>query len=118
MKWVILIFGIASNVAASVLIKTAITPPRRFPSLSEPMASLLNWPLWLGLFFYGATFLFYAAALTRLPLNIVHPILTSGAIVFVALLSGIMFRETFYWTTILGIAMIVVGVILLTARGG
>ncbi len=118
MKWLILVSGIATNVAASGLIKLAITPPRKFPSFGDPFAALLNWPLWLGLVFYGATFLFYAGALARLPLNIVHPILTSGAIVFVALLSGLMFRETFYWTTILGIVMIFCGVILLTIKGG
>lgn len=35
MKWLILILGIASNASASVLVKLAMLPPRRFPSLSD-----------------------------------------------------------------------------------
>ncbi|OPE27764.1 multidrug transporter, partial [Pseudomonas aeruginosa] len=77
MKWLILFLGIAANASASVLVKLAMIPPRRFPSLSDPMAALSNWPFWLGLVLYGVAFLLYAAALTRLPLNVAHPILTS-----------------------------------------
>ncbi|HSY28370.1 MAG TPA: multidrug transporter, partial [Burkholderiaceae bacterium] len=70
MKWLILIFGIASNASASVLVKMAMMPPRKFPSLSEPLAAFGNWPLWLGVALYGIAFLLYAAALGRLPLNV------------------------------------------------
>ena len=72
MKWLILILGIASNASASVLVKIAMMPPRKFPSLSEPMAALNNWPFWLGLGLCGAAFLLYAAALARLPLNVAN----------------------------------------------
>lgn len=116
MKWLILILGIAANASASVLVKLAMTPPRRFPSLAEPLAALSNWPFWLGLGLYGAAFLLYAAALARLPLNVAHPLLTSGAIATVALLSVLLFREPFYWTTAVGIVLIIGGVILITAR--
>ena len=116
MKWLILIVGIASNASASVLIKIAMTPPRRLPSLSEPMAALSNWPFWLGLGLYGAAFLLYAAALARLPLNVAHPVLTAGAVATVALFSVLIFREPFHWTTGAGIVLVVAGVALITAR--
>lgn len=116
MKWVILILGIWSNASASVLVKMAMMPPRKFPSLSDPVAGLSNWPFWLGVCLYGAAFLFYAAALTRLPLNVAHPVLTAGAIATVALFSVVIFRETFYWTTGLGIALVITGVGLISAR--
>ncbi|WP_446902213.1 SMR family transporter [Burkholderia sp. YIM B11467] len=116
MKWIILALGIASNAAASVLVKFAMLPPRKFPSLSAPMAALTNWPFWLGLALYGAAFLLYAAALARLPLNVAHPVLTSGAIASVALSSVLIFREPFHWTTGAGIGLIVTGVVLLTMR--
>lgn len=73
MKWMILVMGIAANASASVLVKMAMMPPRRFPNLAEPMAALSNWPFWLGVALYGAAFLLYAAALARLPLNVAHP---------------------------------------------
>ena len=116
MKWLILILGIAANASASVLVKIAITPPRQFPSPSNPMLALTNWPFWLGLVLYGAAFLLYAAALARLPLNVAHPVLTSGAIATVALLSFLLFKEQFYWTTVAGIVLVAAGVALITVR--
>ena len=116
MKWLILILGIASNSAASVLVKMAMMAPRRFPSLSDPAAALSNWPFWLGLGLYGGAFLLYAAALSQLPLNVAHPVLTSGAVATVAVLSVVLFREPFYWTTGLGVALVIAGVALITAR--
>lgn len=116
MKWLILILGIASNASASVLVKVAMTPPRKFPSLSEPMAALSNWPFWLGLGLYGAAFLLYAAALARLPLNVAHPALTAGAVATVALCSVLIFREPFHWTTGAGVILVIAGVALITAR--
>ncbi len=118
MKWLILILGIASNASASVLVKMAMMPPRKFPSLSEPMAALTNWPFWLGLGLYGAAFLLYAAALARLPLNVAHPVLTAGAVATVALCSMVIFREPFHWTTLAGIVLVISGVALITARVG
>ena len=116
MKWLILFTGIACNAMASVLVKVAMMPPRRFPSLSEPMMALSNWPFWLGLGLYGAAFLLYAAALARLPLNVAHPILTAGAVAAVAACSSIIYREPFHWTTISGILLVVAGVVLITVR--
>lgn len=116
MKWIILLLGIAANASASVLVKVAITPPRKFPSLDDPWGSLANVPFWLGIILYGTAFLLYALALTRLPLNVAHPVLTSGAIAAVAVLSVVMFREPIYWTTVAGIALVIVGVMLITAR--
>ncbi len=116
MKWIILALGIATNASASVLVKMAMMPPRKFPTLNDPMAAFANWPFWLGLVLYGSAFLLYAAALARLPLNVAHPVLTSGAIANVALFSVLIFREPFHWTTGAGILLVVAGVVLLTAR--
>lgn len=116
MKWLILLLGIVCNAAASVMLKFAIMPPRKFPAFSDPIAALLNWPFWLGLVLYGGAFLLYAAALIRLPLNVAHPILTSGAIATVAVCSMLLFQEPFHWTTITGILLVLLGVILITVR--
>ncbi|MCX4219531.1 MULTISPECIES: multidrug transporter [unclassified Pseudomonas] len=116
MKWLILIVGILSNASASVLIKMAMMAPRKFPSFTDPLAALANWPFWLGLGLYGAAFLLYAAALARLPLNIAHPVLTAGAVATVAVSSVVIFREPFHTTTIAGIVLVIVGVFLITLR--
>lgn len=116
MNWLILALGIFANASASVLIKMAMLPPRKFPSIAEPLEALSNWPFWLGLGLYGGAFLLYAAALARLPLNVAHPVLTSGAVATVALFSVFLFGEPFHWTTGLGVLFVIVGVILITAR--
>ena len=116
MNWAILFFGIACNASASVLVKIAMMPPRKFPSLTDPLSAFNNWPFWMGLLFYGAAFLLYASALARLPLNVAHPVLTSGAVAAVALCSLIIFREPFYWTTVVGICLVVAGVALITTH--
>jgi small multidrug resistance pump len=114
MKWLILIAGIMSNASASVLIKLAMMPPRRFPSLEDPLSVLRNWPLMLGLALYCGAFLLYAAALAKLPLNVAHPILTAGAVGTVAIASAFILREPFPWTTVLGIVFVAVGVCLVS----
>ena len=117
MKWLILILGITSNASASVLIKMAMMPPRKFPSLDDSIRSVVsNWPFWLGLGLYGLAFLLYAAALARLPLNVAHPVLTSGAVATVALCSVLIFKEPFQWTTVAGIVLVIAGVALITFR--
>lgn len=116
MKWLILILGVATNASASVLVKIAMMPPRKFPTFSDPMVALSNWPFWLGLALYGTAFLLYAAALARLPLNVAHPVLTSGAIAAVALCSLLIFREPFQWTIIAGILLVIAGVMLITLQ--
>ena len=118
MKWLILLLGIAVNASASLLVKMAMLPPRQFPSLRDPVNALSNWPFWLGLGLYGAAFLLYAAALSRLPLNVAHPVLTSGAVATVAMLSVLVFNEPFYWTTGVGLLLIIAGVVLITLRMG
>jgi len=116
MKWLILVVGVLFNASASVLVKFAMMPPRKFPTLSDPMGALTNWPFWLGLSLYGGAFVLYAAALERLPLHVAHPILTTGAVATVALFSIFLFREPFHWTTVAGILMVITGVILITVR--
>lgn len=116
MKWLILVIGIAANASASVLIKMAMLPPRQYPTLRDPWAALSNWPFWLGLGLYGMAFLLYAAALVRLPLNVAHPVLTTGAVAAVAVLSVLIFKEPFHWTTGAGILLVIAGVALITVR--
>lgn len=111
--FLLVIFGIASNAAASVLIKYAMMPDRKV-SISEPLSIILNVPLWTGLMLYGIAFVLYALTLQRLPLNVTHPVLTCGAISLLAILSVILFGESFTATKITGIIFVAIGVILIS----
>lgn len=114
MKYLILLVGILLNVFASVFVKVAMMPPRKFPSLKDPWSLLTNWPLWSGLCLYGLAFIIYAAALSRLPLHVANPVITSGSIAGIAILSAFMFKETMTFTAISGILLIITGVVLIS----
>lgn len=111
--FLLVVFGIVSNAVASVLIKYAVMPQRKI-SISEPLSLILNIPLWTGIIFYGIAFVLYALTLQRLPLNVTHPILTCGAITMVAVLSVILFGESFSLTKIVGVILVSLGVILIS----
>ena len=106
MSWIILILGIVSNASASALIKMAVEPSRKMPSLIEPWSVFSNWPLCVGVGLYGIAFVLYAVALKQLPLNVAHPILTRGSIATVALISVFFFGEQFTMANMVGIAFI------------
>jgi small multidrug resistance pump len=111
--FLLVVFGIVSIAVASVLIKYAVMPQRKI-SISEPLSLILNIPLWTGIIFYGIAFVLYALTLQRLPLNVTHPILTCGAITMVAVLSVILFGESFSLTKIVGVILVSLGVILIS----
>ena len=113
--FLLVVLGIISNASASVLIKYAMLPERKV-SLADPMTIIFNLPLWFGLFFYGIAFLLYALTLQRLPLNVTHPILTCGAISMVAVLSVVLFGETFTTTKIIGVILVAAGVVLISLK--
>lgn len=114
MKWFLLFMGILANTSASLLIKYAVIPPRRLPSFNEPLVIFENWPLILGLFFYGLAFVLYAVSLNRLPLNVAHPLLTAGSIALVAVFSVFLLKESIEFSLILGIVFILLGVFFIT----
>lgn len=114
MKWLVLLLGIAANASASLLIKLALQPPYKLPSLAAPWAILENWPLLAGLLLYGSAFVLYAIALKFFPLNVAHPTLTCGSIASVAVLSVVVLGEALRPSMVAGLGFIVLGVILLT----
>jgi len=113
MKYIIIILGIFSNALASSLIKYATTYPRSFHT---PMEVIKNWYLLLGIIFYGLAFVLYVLALEKFPLNVAHPILTSGAIALVSIFSIVFFNEPFTYKTFIGFFLIIGGVFFLTIK--
>lgn len=116
MKWMILMLGILANASASVLIKVVMSSKETPIQLSHPLTMLCRLPLIVGVGLYGITFVLYALALTHLPLNVAHPILTSGSIACVVLCSVVIFNEHLAFINWVGIGLIILGVIALTAN--
>ncbi|MGF6695315.1 small multidrug resistance pump [Metapseudomonas resinovorans] len=116
MKWLILAFGVLASASASLLIKVAVTPPRRLFDPSAPLVTLTNGPLLLGLTLYGVAFALYALTLVRLPLSIAHPVMTAGGVIVVAIGSQQLLREPFHWSLALGIVLVTAGVFIITTQ--
>ena len=115
MKWIFLMLGVLANASASILIKAGIGygfEPQF--SLRCLLDFIKNWQLMLGIVLYGLAFLLYALSLSRLPLNIVHPTMTSGSIALVGICAYLVFHERFSIITIAGYCFILRGVFLVT----
>ena len=112
--YILLIFGILTNAGASILIKYSTQLVDLTVSKSVLTGAIVSMPFWLGVFAYGLSLLFYTLALSKLPLNLVHPIMTSGALVAVATFSAIAFGESSSAYTIFGVLIIIVGLIVLS----
>lgn len=114
MKWLLLVLGILSNASASVLIKAAMSSKNPPVQLDNPLSIVGNLPLMSGVGLYGMAFILYAIALSHFPLNVAHPILTSGSITLVAIASVVVFGESLSKVNMVGIVLIIIGVYALT----
>lgn len=114
MNWLLVILGIIANAAASALVKTAA--PLKISLDLDLLTN--NWRLITSVACYGVAFVAYSMAVQKLPLSIVHPVSTAGAIILVGLISGFFFNELFSTTKTLGYAFLVFGVILIFSSQG
>jgi small multidrug resistance pump len=108
MRWLLMLLGILANATASILVKEALRRP-----LTLDPGLLTNWKLMIAVASYGLAFLLYAAAVSRLPINVAHPIMTAGAIVLVGAASVFVLGETFTVRHGLGYGLLCAGIIVL-----
>ena len=113
---VLVLLGTGCNASASVLVQYGLSTPHGEPRLADPLSILANRPLLVAVILYIGAFALYAAALARLPLNVVHPVTTSAAIMIVAIMSKLLFGEPLPWTSVTGIGLVIAGVWLITLR--
>ncbi|CAB4570214.1 unannotated protein [freshwater metagenome] len=117
MKWIVLLAAIGTNVLASILLKVAVVQLRQ-QDVTNPASYALNLNIWLGVVSYGLSFVFYVVALGLFPLNVAHPVITSSALVSIAIASVLIFRESFDWIFVVGILLVIGGILLLASRSG
>ncbi len=110
--FIFILFCVATNIIAGILIKLSVIPPQKFPSLDDIPSALMNYYFWLGLMFYGLSFLLYTKSLVFLPISIAYPILTSLTLIGISIISAIYFKEAFDWIKIVGLLQIILGIFL------
>jgi multidrug transporter EmrE-like cation transporter len=117
--WVLILTGVGLNAAAQLLLKAATRPLGAFSQFdaSTVIASgnlLARSPhFWAGMFCYGASLCVWLAALSKAPVSVAYPMLSLGYIV-VAWASVTWLGESLSPSKIVGIALICVGVVLVS----
>jgi multidrug transporter EmrE-like cation transporter len=99
------------NAAGSSVMKLA-TSFRSGPHQSMPAYYLL---MALALCLFGGSFPIYASALSRAKLSVAQPVFSATSYLAVTLVSLLLFREPFAPLKVVGLAVIVVGMVLVVS---
>jgi multidrug transporter EmrE-like cation transporter len=119
MTWVLILSGVGLNAAAQLLLKSATKPLGQFTVFNADVltSSILilfkSLPFWSGMVCYGASLCVWLAALSKAPVSTAYPMLSLGYVV-VAVVSVGWLGESMTPAKIAGIALICLGVVLLT----
>lgn len=116
--WFLVVAGVMLNAAAQLLLKaaTGATGPIALSWVGVTTAAprvLSHYGWWGGLVCYAVSVLIWVLALSRAPVSVVYPMLSLGYIVN-AVGATLLFGESLQPGKIAGIAVIIVGVYLLT----
>lgn len=111
MNWILLFLLVFVNGLAGLFVKLGST--RDTGSLIE---KIFDKNYFLGVFFYFLSFILFALALKKLPLNVVHPIATGGTVALVAFLTYFILGESFTLIKISGIICVMIGIFLISWR--
>jgi multidrug transporter EmrE-like cation transporter len=117
--WVLILTGVGLNAAAQLLLKVATKPLGHFTvfnadTLNSSILILFkSLPFWTGMLCYAASICVWLAALSKAPVSTAYPMLSLGYVV-VAFASVLWLGETLTMPKVFGIALICVGVVLVS----
>ena len=117
--WVLILSGVGLNAAAQLVLKVATRPLGAFTRFDSAtlLASIAllakSPPFWIGMCCYGASLCVWLAALAKAPVSVAYPMLSLGYVV-VAFASVLWLGETLSPAKVLGIALICIGVVLVS----
>jgi len=113
----ILVVAIVFNASANILLKFGMQKTQQMSDVGLKgmlLNSITNVYVWLGLISFGVAFIFYSVVLTKMKLGIAYPIMTSAGFVIVTLFAVFLFDEKMSWLKIAGIAIIALGIWLIS----
>jgi multidrug transporter EmrE-like cation transporter len=116
-SFALIVFSVSLNAVAQIALRKAMLTLGTLPSVSEPVAFLWtfmrNVYLWGGLACYAISIVLWLAVLSSNQVSVAYPMLSIGYLI-AALLSFLILGETIPPVRLGGIALICVGVILVT----
>jgi len=114
-RWILLFTGIILNALANILIKAGANRSEgKGFSWGAILQMLLNPFIVGGIVFFILALGAYSFSLTKFPLSIAYPIMTSLGLILVASASVVFFGESFGLLKCVGTLMILVGVSLIS----
>ena len=117
--WALILTGVGLNAAAQLLLKVATRPLAHFSEFNAEtlwqavVVLFRSAPFWAGMFCYAASVCVWLGALSKAPVSTAYPMLSLGYVV-VAAVSVAWLGESMAPAKMLGIALICVGVILVS----
>jgi multidrug transporter EmrE-like cation transporter len=117
--WALILIGVALNAAAQLLLKVATRPLSHFTAfgvqtlVDSGLILMKSLTFWAGMVCYGTSLCVWLAALSKAPVSTAYPMLSLGYIV-VAGVAVLWLGETLSLPKVLGIALICVGVVLVS----
>lgn len=112
---ILFLLSIAFNVTANILMKVGMMRLKelQLTQISEMIQKMiLNPALILGCVCYAISLLFYTFILQKINLNIAYPIVISGTVLLITVVSSLLLMEPLKLTNIIGIFVILSGIFL------
>jgi multidrug transporter EmrE-like cation transporter len=120
MIYLLVLFGMALNVAAQVALKYASAKPAgaeisddTFSVLADPVRLATNPWFIFGLVLYAVSVINWVVVLGKIQLSVAYPLMSIGYI-FTLILGAWLFKEPVSLTRIAGVLVIIFGVVLIT----
>ena len=111
MRWFILILALTLNAIANILIKSGMMRPDVQGGLLETLkAKWLSIPVISGVICFGLALAAYSITLKNMPLSIAYPIMTTGGLLIIGLVSYFYFKETITLIQMLGFLLLMIGI--------
>lgn len=111
--WIALCVALVLNAAANILLKTGASAVRGEPSFQLVQQAVFNPYLLGGVVLFALNILCYVFALSRLPLSLAYPAMVIGGLLIVTTVAVLLFGESLTTIQAGGLALVVLGVILL-----
>jgi multidrug transporter EmrE-like cation transporter len=112
--WIALIIAVASNVTSNISLKIAMSEISPTSEKATLLQIIELKSFWIGIFFAGALLCSYLFAIRTLPVSIAYAVVTSLAMVGLLIMERVIFGTTIDTTKLIGIALVIAGVFLLT----
>ena len=112
---ILFLLSISFNVTANILMKVGMMRLKEF-QLTQIGAiirkMIVNPALIIGCLCYGISLFFYTFILQKINLNIAYPIVISGTVLLVTVISSLLLMEPLKFSNIIGIFVILSGIFL------